>query len=294
MRNSFVATVVLLLLAPGAASAHSVHAPVQQIHTMKQLTDDAYVLYGRGGNVGFLVTSEGVVVIDDQFEDIAQGIIDNIRKVTDKPIKYLINTHHHGDHVGGNPLFVDRSVIVAHHDVRKWMIEAAREENSDIKVEEIAAPHLTYSKEIQIHLGTRLIRVFHVANGHTSGDSIIYIPEDKVVHMGDLFFNGRHPFIDVAHGASTAGWIENIDVVLESVPEDVQIIPGHGEVAGTEALGKFKDYLLALRKAVGEAVEAGKSREDILKSVKLPDYADYEGNLERAIGAVYDELSSSR
>ena len=111
----------------------------------------------------------------------------NIRKVTYGPIKYLVNTHHHGDHVGGNPLFVGRSVIIAHHDVRKWMIEVAREENSENKIEEIAAPHVTYSKEIQIHLGGKAIRIFHVANGHTSGDSIIYLPHFVVrgeFHLG--------------------------------------------------------------------------------------------------------------
>jgi glyoxylase-like metal-dependent hydrolase (beta-lactamase superfamily II) len=308
---------------------------------LQKLTDDVYALAGRGGNIGFAVTSEGVVVIDDQFADLAPGIAEQIKSVTPLPIRYLINTHHHGDHTGGNAFFIKMTTIVAHENVRKHMLaqpqetienggrriqtlegqiaklqkddpsskdlpalnqqlEAARksvESARAVKVSEIPAPNLTFNREIRMYLGGKEVQVFHVKRGHTDGDSVIYFSKDKVLHMGDLFFNKVVPFIDRAHGASTGEWIETIDAVVARVDAATKVIPGHGEVTTVDELKAFKQYFIDLRAAVKKAIDSGMTREQALKEVKLSRYASYNGYEQRFpanVGVVYDELKSGQ
>ncbi|HJQ70287.1 MAG TPA: MBL fold metallo-hydrolase [Blastocatellia bacterium] len=305
--------------------------------TLKKLTDEVYALFGRGGNIGIAVTSEGVVVIDDQFADLAPGIHEQIKSVTSQPIRFLINTHHHGDHTGGNAFFIKMTTIVAHHNVRKHMLAGPQEavanttrrietltaqiaklEKDDpqskdlaglrdqlnsakktlesskaLKVAEIPAPNLTFDRELRVYLGGKEVQVFHVKRGHTDGDSIIYFPQDKVVHMGDLFFNKIIPFIDGAHGGSTAEWMETIDGVIARVDPAAQYIPGHGEITTVADLKAFRQYFVELRAAVKKAVDAGMTREQAIKEVKLEQYAAYNGYAQRFasnVGTVYDEL----
>jgi glyoxylase-like metal-dependent hydrolase (beta-lactamase superfamily II) len=299
------------------------------------------VLYGRGGNIGFAATDEGVVVIDDQFADLAPGIAEQIRSVTPKPVRFLINTHHHGDHTGGNGFFIKMTTIVAHDNVRKHMLEAPQEtvanaprqigdlesriaklEKDDpqskdlaglrqqldaakknlesarsMRVSDIPAPNVTFDHEIRMYLSGKEIQVFHIKRGHTDGDSIIYFPQSKVVHMGDLFFNKVIPVIDRAHGASTAEWTETIDAVIARVDPACQFIPGHGEVSGVADLKAFKQYLVDLRAAVKKAIDGGMTREQAIKEVKIEQYSKYTGYEQRFpvnVGTVYDEMKSGQ
>jgi glyoxylase-like metal-dependent hydrolase (beta-lactamase superfamily II) len=308
---------------------------------LQKLNGDVYALAGRGGNVGFAVTAEGVVVIDDQFVDLAPGIAEQIKSVTSQPVRFLINTHHHGDHTGGNAFFIKMATIVAHENVRKHMLAQPQEtiENSTrrikaledriaklqkesptseelprlnqqleaarkglasaraIKISEIPAPNLTFNREVRMYLGATEVQVFHVKRGHTDGDSVIYFPAEKVLHMGDLFFNKVIPFIDRAHGASTAEWIETIDAVVARVDPATKVIPGHGEVTSVDALKAFKQYFQDLRAAVKKAVDFGMSREQALKEVKLPQYSgysNYEQRFATNVGAVYDEMKDGQ
>jgi glyoxylase-like metal-dependent hydrolase (beta-lactamase superfamily II) len=261
--------------------------------------------------------------------------------VSDQPIRYLINTHHHGDHTGSNPFFIKLTTIVAHDNVRKHMLaqpaemaanatnqianlepriaklEKENPQSTDIaalktqlenakktlenaknmKVSDLGAPNLTFNREIKFYLGDKEIQVFHTRRGHTDGDSVIYFPGDKVLHMGDLFFNKVIPFIDRAHGASTAEWVECIDAVAARVDPASKVIPGHGEVTTVEELKAFKQYFADLRAAVKQAIEAGKTREQAVKEVKIEKYAAYPGYNERFalnIGVVYDELKAGQ
>jgi cyclase len=335
-----LATSVFLIC--GVALAHDPPAPQDKgPFTLKKLTDDTYALYGRGGNIGFAVTDEGVVVIDDQFADLAPGIAEQIKSVTAKPIRFLINTHHHGDHTGGNGFFIKMTTIVAHDNVRKHMLASPQEtvanaprqiealqtrldklekddpQSKDIaglrqqldtarknlesarsmKMSDIPAPNITFNQELRMYLGGREVQVFHLKRGHTDGDSIIYFPQSKVVHMGDLFFNKVIPVIDRAHGASTFEWTETIDAVVARVDPASQVIPGHGEVTNLGDLKAFKQYLLDLRAAVKKAVDEGRTREQALKEVKLEQYSKYTGYEQRFpgnVGTVYDELKESK
>ena len=279
-----------LLLISSPAQAHDGSKPQDKgPFTLKKLTGEIYALFGRGGNIGLAVTSEGVVVIDDQFANLAPGIAEQIKSVTSQPIRFLINTHHHFDHTGGNAFFIKMTTIVAHDNVRKNMLMDAK----TVQASEVPAPNLTFDREIRMYLGGKEIQVFHVKRGHTDGDSIIYFPQDKVVHMGDLFVNKNIPFIDSAHGGSTAEWIETLDAVISRVDPASQLIPGHGEVGTVADLKSFKQYFIDLRAAVKKAIDAGVTREQAVKEVKLEQYSGYKGyaqGLASNVGTVYDEM----
>ncbi|MBI2835293.1 MAG: MBL fold metallo-hydrolase [Acidobacteria bacterium] len=326
-------------------AAHSWQGPVTAgIFTLEKLTDQLYVLYGRGGNVAFYISGEGVLVIDDQYlkaavdgrtVEIAQGIVDKIRSVTDKPIKFVVNTHYHGDHTGGNPVFVKISTIVAHKNVRKNLLAnrelilkespgtiakleadlaAARGARDEAKSEQLGSqlaaarsqladaqaidvrqtlPQVTYDGELQIYLGDEEIRVMHFGRAHTDGDSVIYFTKSGVAHWGDTFVNANHAFIDVRGGASTAEWLTFLDRGLSIVPAAAKMIPGHGKVGTVAEVRAFRQYLADLRTAVGEQITAGKSKEQAVAAVALPQYASYAGGAARLktnLGTVYDEM----
>jgi cyclase len=322
---SLAAVLVLPALLGGSAPRtptpdHHARGP-DDIFRLQPLSGNVYALYGRGGNVGFFVGPDAVVVVDSQFENIAPGIVRQIRSVSDKPIRYLVNTHHHGDHVGGNPVFRPFAVIIAHDNVRKYMLASPQEILRDyparlekarkagdaegiryleeriawaknVKVEEIAAPVLTFGAEVKIHVGDETIDVWHTPPAHTDGDSVVYFEKANVLHMGDVFFHGIVPFIDVDHGGSAKGYLAAIDAVIARVPADVTIIPGHGEVADLAALKAFRQYVADVVAAAQAAKTAGRSKEEFLKTADLPAYRSLDGYPDRFrdnCAAAFDE-----
>src|SRR5262245_34970734 len=283
VRRLFIASLLLVLARPlfahqGAAPQPAPAQPPPPVFKLEKLTDQAWCLFGQGGNVGFLVTDAGVLVVDDEFENIAQGIVDQIRSVTDKPIRYLVNTHYHADHTGGNPVFIKLAEIIAHDSVRdrllkypetvkrtfpdlikQWESDSAAikdpadpyrvalekdiglakfflDDASKFSLETAAAPVLTYEGHVKVWLADQEIEIFHIAPGHTDGDSMVFFKNQKVLHMGDLFFNGMVPFIDSLGGGSMKGYIENIDYALSHVPPDTKVIAGHGPVSDLATL----------------------------------------------------------
>ena len=303
-----------------AAADHHDRQP-SDIFRLKPLAGGVYALYGRGGNIGFFVGPDAVLVIDSQFKDIAPGIVEQIKKVSDKPIKFLLNTHHHGDHVGGNEVFKQFAMIVAHDNVRKRMLsspadilrdyperlEAAKKAGNEqavknlsdqiewakkVRVEEIPAPVVTFDSELRVHIGDETIQVWHLPPAHTDGDSVVYFEKAKVLHMGDDFFNKVIPFIDIKGGGSVRGYLAALDRVVGRVPADATIIPGHGEVTDLAGLKVFRQYIADLLEAAGKAKAAGVSKENFVKDVDLPAYKDYSGYKDRLktnAGSAYDE-----
>jgi cyclase len=306
---------------PSPAAEHHDRQP-QDIFRVKPLAGNVYALFGRGGNIGFFVGPDAVLVIDSQFKDIAPGILEQIKKVSDKPIKFLLNTHHHGDHVGGNEVFRQFAMIVAHDNVRKRMLtspadiqrdypamleeakKAGNEQNvkmlSDmiewakkVKVEEIPAPVMTFDSELRIHMGDETIQVWHLPPAHTDGDSVVYFEKAKVLHMGDDLFNSIIPFVDVKSGGSVKGYLLALDKVIAKVPADVTVIPGHGEVTDVAGMKAFRQYIADVLDAAQKAKAAGKSKEDFVKDVDLPAYKDFNGYKERFkanAASAYDEV----
>lgn len=326
MRQPCLLALGMLLLSsspglPHQAPPHHERAPEDPFRLVP-LAGGVHALYGRGGNVGFLVGSEAVVVVDSQFKDLAPGIVRQIQKVTDKPIRYLVNTHHHGDHVGGNDVFRQIAIIVAHDNVRKRMfespanilkdyparIEEARKAGNQeaverlseqldwakqVKVEEIAAPVLTFDSELRIHMGGETIQIWHTPPAHTDGDSVVFFEQARVLHMGDLLFHKVIPVIDVRGGGTPRGYLDALDRVIARVPADAKVIPGHGELTDLAGVKAFRQYIVDIMEAARAAKAAGKSKEDFLKEVDLPGYKDYGGYAQRFkanCGAAYDEL----
>ncbi len=282
--------IVLSLLIPfPVLLAHRGQSIRDDTYTLEQLSSDIYLLKGgRGGNVAFRVGQRGVVIIDNQFADLAPEIKKSIRKVTDKPIRYLINTHHHEDHIGGNSFFLENTEIVAHENVRRNLIELRAE---DVKIADLGTPTLTYHREIRLYLDDSEIQVFHLDRAHTSGDSVVYFPEQKIAHMGDLHFNGLHPFIDVEGGASSEGWINFLEGVLERVAPETLFIPGHGDITTIDGVKLFITYLQELRAKVKRAIAVGKTRQETLETVVIETSQHWPPErLEDNIGIVYDEL----
>jgi glyoxylase-like metal-dependent hydrolase (beta-lactamase superfamily II) len=309
--------------APAQATQPQHHErPPTDPFTLKPLAGNVYALHGRGGNVGFFVGPDAVLVVDSQFKDLAPGIVKKIQGVTDKPIKYLVNTHHHGDHVGGNEAFRPFAVIVAHDNVRKRMLaspsdilrdypgrveEAKKAGNLDaakrleeqiewakkVKLEEIPAPFLTFDSELRVHVGEETIQVWHTPPAHTDGDGAVYFEKANVLHMGDLFFHKTIPVIDIRGGGSVKGYLAALDKVMARVPANVTVIPGHGEVTDLAGLKAFRQYIVDLLDAARKAKAAGKSKDDFVKEAELPQYKDHAGYPQRFkgnCGAAYDEV----
>ena len=313
----------LFSLASVLASAQSHHdRSPDEVFKLEPLNGNVYALYGRGGNVGFYVGPESVFVVDSQYLNIAPGIVEQIKKVTDKPIKYLLNTHHHPDHVGGNPVFRPFSLILAHDNVRKRMLASPAEILQDypakllaaqkegkkdeadfyaaqiewakkVKVEEIAAPFLTFDSEFRLYLGDETIQIWHTPPAHTDGDSVVYFDKAKILHAGDLAWNHVIPRIDVEGGGSASGYAVALDKVLSRIAPDARVIPGHGKVMDVAGLKEFRRYIADILDAATTAKKKGISREDFLKSVDLPAYKDYSGYADRFkdnCGAAFDDV----
>jgi glyoxylase-like metal-dependent hydrolase (beta-lactamase superfamily II) len=233
-----------------------------------------YMLEGAGGNIGVSVGDDGVLVVDDQFAPLAPKIRAAIRTVTDKPLRFLLNTHWHGDHVGGNRAFSSDATIIAHDNVRKRMVSGSAP-GSPFKVEPAGAdelPVITFDRSLTVHVNGEDIRALHFAGGHTDGDSIIYFPVSNVVHMGDDFVTYGLPFIDVASGGTIRGLIENTERAIAELPDDVKIIPGHGPVSGKAEVRTFTAMLKDCVALVDAARKQGKTLEQVQQARVLQKY----------------------
>ena len=253
---SLMATVALPLAAharPSAAPARaSAPAETPKVHRVEKLAENAYCIFGQGGNIGLIVTAKHAVLIDDQFERLVPGLVEAVRSVTDKPIKYLVNTHGHGDHVGGNVVLEKQvSAIIAHANVRRRMVteQAKLEPAKRGGLPELAlgSEDATERARLNIHLDGTEIHLLHMGPGHTNGDVIVGIPSALVMHMGDLFFLGMLPYVDVEGGGSFEGLAAQISSVAAWIPEGARIIPGHGPVCGKKELLRYRDFLQAVQ-----------------------------------------------
>lgn len=232
-----------------------------------KVTEGVYMLTGRGGNIGVSVGPDGVFLIDDQYAPLTDKIRAAVKTLSDGPIRFVLNTHWHGDHTGGNEnLGKSDVVIVAHENVRRRMSVEQFIEAFGSKVPaspKVALPVVTFTDAVTFHLNGDDIRSFHVAPAHTDGDTVVQFAKANVVHMGDCFFNGMYPFIDLSSGGSLEGVIAAADKVLGVVDPNTKIIPGHGPVADKAALQAFRDMLVGVRDRVQPMVKAGKTLDEV-------------------------------
>ena len=280
MKTIGAATIALALVAAAAHAQERDFSKVE-IKTVK-LTDTVYALFGAGGNIGVSVGKDGVFMIDDQFAPLTVKILAAIKKLSDKPIRFVINTHWHFDHVGGNENLGKAGVtIVAHENVRKRMSTKQTIVAFNRVVEPSPAdalPQVTYDDGISVYLNGEHARIVHVPKAHTDGDSFVHFTGSSVIHTGDLFFNGFYPFIDTSAGGTMDGLIAAVDKMLGLAKEDTKIIPGHGPIASRADLVVYRDMLKTVRDRVARAKSEGQSPEDLVKTGAFADIEKKWGN----------------
>ncbi len=234
-----------------------------------------YMLEGSGGNIGVSIGEDGVVLIDDQFAPLAPKIRQALKGITDKPIKFVLNTHFHGDHTGGNAEFSSEAPIIAHENVRKRLQEGGMVGGADVKpAAKEALPVITFNDRATVHLNGEDIRAIHFPHGHTDGDSVIFFPKSNVVHMGDDFVTYGFPFVDVRSGGSVNGMIAGVEKVLSMTPPDVKVIPGHGPLCTPDDVHKFVQMLKETRALVADAAKQGKTAAQMKQEHLLGKYED--------------------
>jgi len=261
MKSHFLLALSFALMAPAAfAQRNFDNVEIKVIPVAKNI----YMLEGSGGNIGVSVGADGNLIVDDQFAPLAEKIDTAVQKLNPGKLKFVLNTHHHGDHTGGNAAFGAKdATIIAQSNVRKRL---AAEANSRKE----ALPVITFDQSASVHFNGEEIKLLHQGPGHTDGDSIIFFTGANVVHMGDQFFNGGFPFIDLSSGGSVEGYLKTVSVVLEKVPADAKIIPGHGKLATVDDLKDFRAMLVETTGIVKQGMAAGKSLAD-LKTAGLPE-----------------------
>jgi len=252
---------IAVALSVGAwmARTQAPQAPAQL--TLEKVKDNLYVIIGDGGNVAVYVTDDGVILVDDKFERDAADIMAKVKSLTDKPLKYVLNTHQHGDHTGGNQKLLDASAeIISQKNARANMVATKMP----------GVPRVSFTDETEVFLGGHEVRAHYYGRGHTNGDAMIYFPELKVIHTGDLFTNGA-PFIDYSANASAVEWPKTIDNVLKSDWDFDIVIPGHGPVSKRADLIKYRDKFVAMNDRVSGMLRGGKNKDDV-KAVLVSDF----------------------
>jgi cyclase len=268
-----IVAIVLFLTFLGLARAQQDFSNVEIKVT--KVVGGVYMLEGSGGNIGVSVGEDGIVIVDDQFAPLAPKIKAALKGITDKPIKFVLNTHFHGDHTGGNVQFGTEATIIAHDNVRKRLQEGGAVGGNSVQpAPKEALPVITFNDRATVHLNGEDIRAIHFPNGHTDGDSVIFFPKSNVVHMGDDFVTYGFPFVDVQNGGSISGMIAGVEKVLTMVPEDVKIIPGHGPISTPADVRKFVDMLKDTRALVAKAAADGKTAEQMKSQHVLSKYED--------------------
>ena len=274
---SLAAIVGVALAAVTAATQQPEQPPVE----ISEVADDLYIVTGPGGNVGVRVTSEGVVVIDDKFEADYDDIVASIASVTDQPIRYVFNTHHHGDHTGSNVQFAALAPIMAHENVR----------TNILRNNQPGPPSIVYTDQTALYLGDATVEARYMGRGHTDGDSVIYFPDLRVVHMGDLSFGGGAPYIDFGNGGSALELMSTYDRVLELDFDTA--IPGHGNLMTKADVAVFRDAFQELLDTGRQLISEGVSEDDLAARLaeQFPNLSYETGFPAQSIPGIYAELS---
>lgn len=236
-----------------------------------QVAAGVYMLEGRGGNIGVSAGPDGILIIDDQYAPLADKIKAALKELNSGELKFVLNTHWHGDHTGGNAIFGKEATIVAHRNVRqRLMTEQRRGERITPPAPKEAWPVITVDSSLSIYFNNEEIRVRHFPQGHTDGDCVVLFVNSNVVHMGDAFFVARFPFVDHVSGGSVAGLIKNIEKVIGMLPPDVKIIPGHGPLSTLDDLKSYHQMLTETTAIVRQNMTGGRSLEEV-KAQGLPE-----------------------
>jgi len=287
----------------GATLGSSLPAAAQDWDTVSvesvPVAGSVHMVTGRGGNLAVSTGPDGIFLVDDQFAPLTPKIQAALRKLHEKPTRFVLNTHWHGDHTGGNENFGrSGSMIIAHREVRERMrvpqVQTLRGRTVPASPTE-ALPILTFTDDLRFHLNAEEIHVFHVPSAHTDGDAIVHFLGSDVIHLGDVFFNGFYPYIDLDSGGSVAGMISAQDRVLERATESTKLIPGHGPLGTRAELQSARDMLAAVEQRVRTAIDAGDTLETLQSKAPLAEFETKWGggfmSSNQFLAIVYTDLS---
>ncbi|PWS31394.1 MBL fold metallo-hydrolase [Pedobacter paludis] len=263
-------------------------------YNFKPLRNNVGIFTEQGGTIGWLNSSNGFAVIDAQFPASAPHVIEELKKLNEKPFKYLINTHHHGDHTAGNIAFKGLAEkVVAHQNSLVNQKRAAEKANN---LDQQLLPDTTFGTGWKAPVGDEKISAYYYGSGHTNGDAVYHFENANIVHVGDLVFNRRFPYIDRENGAHIGNWITALDKITSQFDKDTLFIWGHSldpeKVTGNkDDIKAYQNYLKSLMTFVGGEIKQGKTKEDILKATEIPGAPEWKGDgIQRSLTAAYDEL----
>jgi len=273
MKRALTLLAFASLLGAAHATAQALdHVQIKTTHAAGRV----WMLEGRGGNIGVSVGGDGILIVDDQFAPLAAKIQAALGQLGTGKLRFVLNTHWHGDHTGSNVVFGPLAPILAHTNVRRRL--ATRQELFGQAVEpspQEALPVITYDSGVSLHLNGEEIRAEHFPTSHTDGDTVIWFTGSNVVHLGDLFFAGMFPFVDVDSGGDVPGLTRSIRRILDTLPAGVKIIPGHGPLSTSADLERYHAMLVATTDVVRRAIEAGKSLDEIQAAGLGPEWAEW-------------------
>jgi len=293
---------ILACFAAGACFAQDRNFDKVEIKVTK-VGGTVYMLQGAGGNIGASIGDDGIVVVDDQYAPLADKIQAALKGITDKPVRFIINTHYHEDHTGGNEFFQKQAPIIAQDNVRKRLEEGGQAGNGGSLHFEAkpqpkgALPIITFDHDVTVHLNGEDIRALHFPAGHTDGDSVIYFPKSNVVHMGDDFVTYGFPFIDVDGGGSIDGMIAGVEGAIASLPADVKVIPGHGNVSNLDDVRAYIQMLKDTRAAVHDALDKKMTLAEMKEKKILDPWKKYAGDFvseDVFLETVYNSLTGQK
>ena len=278
MKNTLVLRMGALMMVMGGLWLGNSQQPGL---TVEKIADDLHVIVGNGGNVAVFTTDDGLILVDDKFEKDVPEILAKVKAISTKPIRYIINTHHHGDHTGGNQKMMEANAgleIVQHKNAREKMVAGKMP----------GIPRLTFGSETAIHLGGKEVRAYYFGRGHTNGDITVLFPAHRVMHLGDMFNTGG-PFIDYAGGGSGVEWTKSIYNALKLEADTV--IPGHGPISKKSDLAAWNAKFETLRNRLLTLKKQGKSKEDAIAAIQVDDLGwGVPGLKQRALPGLFDEL----
>jgi glyoxylase-like metal-dependent hydrolase (beta-lactamase superfamily II) len=263
------------------------------------LSSTVTMIKGRGGNIAVSAGEDGVFIIDDQLEPLTEQLVAAIRSISDEPIRFVINTHYHGDHVGGNEKIGKAgAVIIAHDNIRERMTTDQFNHffnDTTPAWPKGALPVVTFNDQATLHLNGESVTAYHVPRGHTDGDSIVYFSESNVLHMGDIFFNGRYPYIDLDGGGTIQGMISAVEKGLVLSNDETRVIAGHGPMSDRAGLQEYHDFLVTVRDRVQALIDQGMSLEQAIAAKPTAEWDDILGEVwitgDQLVTFVYNSLT---